>query len=68
MKYTKPVTEDWNLGVGLVDSMPGKSFQPFDTDKIRDRALLLFTFFIVLPVLVGLAISVLQSVFPWWPR
>lgn len=68
MRYTKPWRDHWELGVGLVDDTPGMSFQPFDIHAILGRLGFLFMFFIGLPLLAGLAITVLQSVFPWWPR
>lgn len=66
-KYTKPYRFRRVWGVGLVYEHPGMSFQPFDIHAILRRTGFLFMFFIGLPLLAGLAIVVLQSVFPWWP-
>ncbi len=68
MRYTKPHRAEYVRGVGLVDRTPGMSFQPFDIHAVLGRTTLLFMMFIGVPVLAGIAITVLQSIFPWWPR
>lgn len=54
--------------IGIHDFSEGASFNPFNTNFILGRIGLFLAVFLGIPVLAGLAIVVLQSVFPWWPR
>lgn len=67
-KYQKEMTTYFVPGSGRWQVHKGASFNPLDMGRIGGQLGFLFCFFILLPVFVGLVITVLQWVFPWWPR